>query len=81
MTAVSDHERMTERNQPPTGTWRSRPWILGGGIFAWLIIAILVTEFLNQPFDLVRVLVRMALAALMAWLIAWFVSGSMRDKH
>jgi hypothetical protein len=72
---------MTEPNRPRTSRWRDRPWILGGGIFAWLVVGLLVTEFLNQPFDLVRVLVRLVLAGLMAWLIAWSVSGFVRDKH
>lgn len=54
-------------------------WMLGG-FFAWLAIAILVKEFLDPPFDPVRVLVRLALAGLMAWFFAWLFTVFRRTK-
>lgn len=79
-TAVSDHLGMT-RSEPPDAQQKRKQRLVLGGIFAWLVIGVLVSEFLDPPFDLVRVVFRLVLAALMAWFLSWIFTRSARGRR
>ncbi|MGY1630930.1 hypothetical protein ACI784_04355 [Geodermatophilus sp. SYSU D01186] len=57
---------------------RHRTWI-AVAVFVWLVGGIVVGEFVDGPFDPVRVLVHLVLAGLVAWFIGWLFRGADRD--
>jgi surface polysaccharide O-acyltransferase-like enzyme len=52
-------------------------WI-GVAVFVWIVGGIVVGELLDGPFDPVRVVVNLVLAALVAWFVAWLFRASDR---
>lgn len=79
-TAVSDHHGMT-RSEPPDAQQKRKRRLVLGGIFVWLVIGILVGELRDPPFDIVRVVFRLFLAALMAWFLSWVFTSFTRGER
>ena len=59
---------MTRRPRLRGGELRRRPR-LAAAIYGWLVVAIVVGELLDQPFDPVRLVFRLVLAGLMTWFL------------
>ncbi|SDY88849.1 hypothetical protein SAMN05661080_04919 [Modestobacter sp. DSM 44400] len=69
---------MTDSDRAGLRQRRTRLWF--GGLFAWLCVGIVVSEFRDPPFDPVRVLFNLVLATLMAWFLAWLFVKVSRNK-
>jgi hypothetical protein len=69
---------VTEPDRVSLGQRRRRLWF--GGLFAWFCVGIVVKELRDPPFDPVRVLVNLVLAALLAWFLAYIFTKAMRKN-
>ncbi|MGY1820415.1 hypothetical protein [Geodermatophilus sp. SYSU D00079] len=66
---------MASSGRSGAGVPRHCSWI-AGAVFVWLVGGVVVGEFLDGPFDPLRVLVNVVLAGLVAGFVAWLFRGA-----
>lgn len=69
---------MTDPDRVRLHQRKRRLWF--GGLFAWFCVGIVVKELRDPPFDPVRMLVNLLLAALMAWFFVWLFTKAVRNQ-
>ena len=70
---------MTRRPRLRGGGLRRRPR-LAAAVYGWLVVAIVVGELLEPPFDPVRLVFRLVLAGLMTWFLVSFAASLSRSE-